>query len=166
MRVFRFGVALILVCMLIGCGSNSKVLKPIGNMDSADNHANSYMVGQIGISTDDVPDHFIAAVKGYLKTELKKCNLLCETEAELERTIDIDITYYRMRSGFTRMMFGVFAGKDGIKSTVRIKDNETNSIIGESEISTFNVMAVGGEEDVARMHAEAIVKFISGNQDT
>jgi len=165
MKVQRLCGLLILIFMLVGCGSNAKILRPINNADFSDNSPQAYSLGKIDISTDEVPEHFVAAVKGYLKSELKKCNLLCQTDSELTRIIDIDITYYRMRSGFSRMMFGMLAGKDGIKSTIKILDNKNDSIVGESEISTFNIMAVGGEDDVARMHAEAIVKFISGNSD-
>ena len=68
-----------------------------------------------------------------------------------------------MRSGFNRMLFGLMAGKDGITSTVTILDSKTGEVIGETDVNTYNVLAIGGEQDIARMHAEEIAKFLSGN---
>lgn len=57
------------------------------------------------------------------------------------------------------MMFGILAGKDGIASEVSVRDN-AQKVIGSSTVSTFNVMAVGTEEDIAHMHAEEIAKTL------
>ena len=73
--------------------------------------------------------------------------------------IDIKVIEFRMRSGVTRMMFGIFAGKDGIASEVSVRDS-SQKVLGSSTVSTFNVMAVGGEEDIARMHAEEIARTL------
>ena len=60
------------------------------------------------------------------------------------------------------MMFGVFAGKDGINSTVKVYSPDGHTVLGSSEVSSYNVMAVGSQDDIARMHGEEIVKFLSG----
>ncbi len=67
-----------------------------------------------------------------------------------------------MRKGMTRMMFGVFAGKDGIDSTVNVYSPDGSQVLGSSEVSSYNVMAVGSQDDIARMHGDEIVKFLSG----
>lgn len=95
-----------------------------------------------------------------LKNELSKANRLAASGQTDAVAIDIKIVAYRMRSGFSRMMFGVLAGKDGIESEVTMRDPKTGAVLGSSTVSTFNVMAVGGQEDVARMHAEEIGKFV------
>jgi hypothetical protein len=61
-------------------------------------------------------------------------------------------------------MFGIFAGKDGVDSTVDVVDARTGKVVGSSTVSSYNVMAVGEQEDVARMHAEEIARFLSGEK--
>lgn len=63
----------------------------------------------------------------------------------------------------TRMMFGIFAGKDGINSTVKVYSPDGGKVLGSSEVNSYNVMAVGSQDDIARMHGEEIVKFLSGD---
>jgi len=164
MKTLRIGALLIIVSLMTGCGSTATVLKPMDNKGPSSDQGTKYSIGLVKVSANDVPDHFVAAVKSYLKLELKKNNLLAD--GGNNRTIDINITNYRMRTGFNRSMFGILAGKDGIKSTVSIKEKQTHSEIGKSEISTYNLTGAGGVDDVARMHAEAIVDFISGEKES
>lgn len=60
-------------------------------------------------------------------------------------------------------MFGVFAGKDGVDSEVIVK-NSTGEVIGKSTVSSYNLMAIGDMQDVARMHAEEIAKFLNAGK--
>jgi len=115
-------------------------------------------------SENTVPEQFLEAIKGYLKAELKKRDMIAEEKSVPDRELAIQVTYYRMRSGFTRMMFGVMAGKDGVTSTVNVLNAKTGEILGTSGVDTYNVLAVGGEQDVARMHAEEIANFLAGKQ--
>jgi NADH/NAD ratio-sensing transcriptional regulator Rex len=103
----------------------------------------------------------IAALRGHLESELRKRSRL-SSAAEGAARVRIDVVNYRMRSGFARSMFGVMAGKDGVGSKVTVLGTSTDEVLGESEVSTFNVMAVGGEDDIARMHGVEIAKFLVG----
>ena len=53
-------------------------------------------------------------------------------------------------------------GKDGVDSTVSVLEMSTNKTIAQSDVSTFNIMAVGDQEDIARMHAGEIAEFLAG----
>jgi uncharacterized protein DUF4410 len=153
-------LGVMLYLSLAACGSSSQFVKPMDNSASTQGTPNKFIVGKVSTKVASVPDHFLSAIKGFLKVELKEKGLFEENESSSSNVIDIEVNYYRMRSGFTRMMFGVFAGKDGVDSTVRITDKETQNIVGELTVSSFNVAAVGESEDVAQMHAEEIAEAL------
>lgn len=63
-------------------------------------------------------------------------------------------------------MFGIMAGKDGMNSTITATAaSDPTRVLGESTVSSYNVMAVGGEDDIPRMHAAEIAKFLAGELD-
>ena len=154
-------IGLIMIIFLISaCGSSTHISK---NVDEAlIVNKTKFNIGNIQCQINDVPEHFLSALKGYLITELKKRNIYTEDITDKPCSINISVNYYRMRTGFTRMMFGVFAGKDGVESTVSIFDPKTNNIRGESNVSSFNMMAIGEMDDIAKMHAEEIAEFVAG----
>lgn len=116
-------------------------------------------------SGKSIPSHFLAAVKGHLGSELAKRQLLAAADGDAAH-VNVIVNTYRMRGGISRAMLGVMAGKDGIGSTVTLLDPSTREVFGQSTVSTFNIMAVGSEEDIARMHAGEIAKFIAGENQT
>lgn len=150
----------VLVLFLTACGSSSQFVKPMELSASTPQTQKKYSVGNVTTKVDSVPDQFMSAIKGFLKVELKEKGLFEENEASSSNVIDIEVNYYRMRSGFTRMFFGMLAGKDGVDSTVKISDKETHNEVGELTVSSFNVAAIGESEDVARMHAEEIAEAL------
>lgn len=155
----RAMVMLVSCVLLAACGSTSLVRQPVEPVSAA----NAVFTVEKPVNAapkdgDQPPDHFLAAIASYVKSELAKSGRLAK-EGDNALTIDIKVTEFRMRTGFTRMMFGIFAGKDGIASEVSVHD-ASGKVIGSSTVSTYNVMAVGGEEDIARMHGEEIVKAL------
>lgn len=150
----------IVALMLSACGSSATISK---NLDSSlIANQSQFKIGKIECQLNDVPDHFLEAIKGHLKSELQKRNLYSNENSNNSCDVNVVLNYYRMRSGFTRMMFGVMAGKDGVESIISIVDPNTNIVVGKSTVSTFNIMAVGEMDDIARMHAEKIAAFIAG----
>ena len=133
-----------LFLFLAACGSSSQFVKPMELSSSTPETPKKYSVGNITTNVDSVPEHFMSAIKGFLKVELKEKGLFAESEANSPYVIDIEVNYYRMRSGFSRMLWGMLAGKDGVDSTVRISDKETHNEVGELTVSSFNVSAIGG----------------------
>jgi hypothetical protein len=162
MRIYlKFSLFLIVLFLLAACGSSAVVNKSMNELPNA-NQA-KYTVDGIKSDVKDVPDHFLAAINGYLEGELKKQDLLAEAGAGNPYKINIIVTDYRMRSNMSRVMLGALAGKDGVESHVTVMDPVTGEVVGESTVSTFNVTAVEGMDDVAEMHAEEIAKFVSGD---
>jgi hypothetical protein len=152
---------LALGAMLVACGSTSQVRQPVEPLVAA----NALFVVQKPMSAvakdgDQPAEHFMNAVASYLKSELAKSGRLAK-DGDDALKVDIKVTEFRMRSGFTRQMFGIFAGKDGISSEVSVVDAQ-GKVRGQSSVSTYNVLAVGSEEDVARMHAEEIAGALQG----
>ena len=155
----RVMVLLVTSVFIAACGSTSQIRQPVEPVTPANAvFLVEKPLNAVAKDSDQPPEHFLNAVASYLKTELAKNNRLAK-EGENALAIDIKVTEFRMRSGFTRGMFGMFAGKDGIASEVSVRE-ASGKVIGNSTVSTFNVMAIGGEEDIARMHAEEIAKTL------
>ena len=119
-----------------------------------------YVAGTLSPGTTDIPTHIVRAVTGHLDAELRKRNLAPGSEADDAIRIDATATYYRMRSGFARMGFGMLAGKDGIRCDVQLVHQKSGKPIGQFQVSSYNLTAIGGEDDVARMLAEEIAKAL------
>ena len=149
---------------LSACGSSSKVTQAVEPVTAA--NAKFVVAPPVNAAPkdgDQPPEHFLAAVAGYVKQDLEKNNRLATGDPQA-LTIDIKVTSYRMRSGFSRTLFGVFAGKDGIASEVSVHD-AAGKVLGSATVSTYNITAIGGEEDVARMHGEEIAKTLFARLD-
>jgi hypothetical protein len=151
------------VLLLIGCGTSQSVKKSIAPSQTVTKIR--YQIGQIEDPKNLVPEHLRTSILAYLKKELQAKGLLPGEGEQPTRQVKITIESYRMRSGFTRQIFGIFAGKDGVTANVSITDLVTGETLGESVVSSFNLAAVGGEEDIARMEGEAIARFLSGKED-
>lgn len=154
-------LAIVALSALLGaCGSTAVIRQPVAAMPATSNFTVGALTNAAPKDGDQPPEHFLNAVQGHLRGELSKENKLAAKDDATAAQVDVKIVSYRMRSGFSRMMFGVLAGKDGIDSEVTIKDAKTGQLLGASTVSSYNVMAVGGEEDVARMHGQEIAKFV------
>lgn len=153
-----------LACLLFlsGCGGSATAIQPIPSatlMGSGSAPA-KYTVGTVSAGKTEIPGHVINAVTGHLGAELRKRGLAAAPEDGDAIRIDATTTYYRMRSGFSRMMVGIFAGKDGIKCDVQLVNNKSGEAVGRFEVSSYNLTAVGGEDDVARLLATEIAKAL------
>lgn len=161
MALLRFASLLATVALLpllTACGSSSTAIRPTGPAGTFDKANARYSAGTISAGTTEIPTHILNAVAGHLDAELRKLGLAA-TDGEGIR-LDATTTYYRMRSGFSRMMVGVFAGKDGIECDVRLVDGATGQPVGDFKVKAYNLTAVGGEDDVARMLASEIAKAL------
>lgn len=156
----RRALAIFVISVLVAaCGSTSQIRQPVEPVSAATAvFSVEKPVNAVPRDSDQPAEHFLNAITSYLKSELAKNGRLAKEGDEALR-IDIKVTEFRMRSGVSRMMFGIFAGKDGIASEVSVRDS-SQKVLGSSTVSTFNVMAVGGDEDIARMHAEEIAKTL------
>lgn len=148
-----------LIFVLTGCGSSSSVMQPMPKATAMGEAPAKYFAGEFSPGSTDIPSHILNAIKGHLDATLQKNALAAQSEYVNRLRIDGTVTYYRMRSGFSRMMFGVFAGKDGVECEIRLID-PAGKTVGKLKVESHNMMAVGSEDDVARMLAEETVKAI------
>ncbi|TLZ35582.1 MAG: DUF4410 domain-containing protein [Gammaproteobacteria bacterium] len=141
------------------CGSSQAVVR---QMDRGSAVLTKFRVETIDDhSGSAVPSTFLTEIRSYLESDLTQHHLNA-SEGEAANRIRIEVVSYRMRGGVTRAMFGMMAGKDGVESKVTVLPPTAPQVLGETNISTYNVMAVGGADDIARMHADAILKFLTG----
>jgi predicted component of type VI protein secretion system len=164
--IYKTVAAVALCAMLAACGSTAVVKQPVAVMPVTSSFAVGSLINAAAKDGDQPPEHFLSAVQGHLKNELAKESRLAAQPEASSAVVDVKVVSFRMRSGFARAMFGVFAGKDGIESEVTIRDAKSGQVLGSSIVSSFNVMAIGGEEDVARMHGQEIAKFVLNKAPT
>jgi hypothetical protein len=124
----------------------------------------TYQLSDIEDPKNLVPEHIRAGILSYLKKDLQTKGLLPSTGELATRHVKISVLSYRMRSGFSRMMFGILAGKDGISTNVSVIDPISGEVLEETEVASYNLMAVGSEEDIAQMQGEEIAKYLSGSK--
>lgn len=141
---------------LSGCSSTTKITKPFSPTESA-----SFSNIEVIYEATSAPKHFTLAVQSYLEQELRNNNAFSD---DSQSKVTIQVVNYRMRSGFSRAMVGIFAGKDGIDSEVVVTNAVTGDVIGKSNVSSFNMTAIGGMDDVAKMHAKEIARFLLGEK--
>jgi hypothetical protein len=153
-----------LACLLLlsACGGSSTAIQPMPNTATGAGSSGpaKYAAGTLSAGKTEIPAHIVSAVTGHLDAELRKRNLAPVSETDRTIRIDATATYYRMRSGFSRMMVGIFAGKDGIECDVHLVDKASGQEIGQFKVKSYNLTAVGGEDDVARLLADEIVKAL------
>lgn len=161
MRYFIYkSVYVFLFCVFMtGCGSQMTIKQPL-QQTVTQVHAKYKLKTDISESTKEAPEHFWAAVQGHVKSELSKRHLLAEPEDNAAQIANIVMTNYRMRSGFSRQFFGILAGEDKAEAEVTVLDAE-GKVLGRSIVTSYNVMAIGNENDISRMLAEKIVMFLA-----
>jgi len=163
MNLKNLFIAVAAAAVLTACGGSAKVTKSFSDDAVATIKSQKLELRDVKVSAEDVPDHFVSAMKGHLKNELKMRGLLAGDSNTQAAVIDLDVTYYRMRGGITRMMFGILAGKDGVEAEIKILEHGTNNVLTTLTASSYNVMALGGPDDVAQMFAEEAAVAIEEN---
>lgn len=146
---------------LSGCGSSSSMTQPLAPATAMGAQPPLYYAGDFSAGTTEIPAHILNAIKGHLDAELQKNGIAGAADYTNRLRIDGTVTYYRMRSGFTRAMFGVFAGKDGVTCAVKLVDGR-GATVGGLTVESYNMLAIGSEDDVARMVATETVKALKG----
>ena len=157
-------IPMLLVIALTACGSSMKVTRPLADADTASG-GHIYRIANIETQVDEVPPQFLSAINTHLTAELNEHDRLGEEADIATHSVGILVNDYRMRHSASRFFLGVLAGKDGVKSRVTVTDLQTGELLGESEVSTYNITAIGSPDDVARMHAAEIARFLIGPSD-
>ena len=119
-----------------------------------------YLVGTITVTDEAIPESFQTALKTHLEEELGKAGRLAKS-AGSARKVQLTLSDYRMRGGATRILTGVLSGADKVTAAVSVTD-KSGQVIGESQVTSSNSLAVGGPDTLAKMAAEEIAKFLIG----
>ena len=161
MKFFSHITFFVVALLSFGCAS-SHVSKIKLSVEPYASNA-KYEVGEIvNKSSREISEDFISEVLRVLKADLEYQKILANEIAPATRKVEITITSYRMRSDFSRSMFGIFAGRDSVKSSVRVTDTGTGRVIGSADVSAYNMLAVGDEKSLARMYAYEILELQKG----
>lgn len=154
---------LLFLAVLLSFGCASSHVSKIKISPTPQDSNIKYEVGEISNKTSKkISEDFISEVLRVLEADLEYQKTLASEINPATRKVDITITHYRMRSDFTRGMFGIFAGKDSVKSSVRVTDASTGKVIGSANVSAYNMLAYGDEKSLARMFAYEILELQKG----
>lgn len=153
-RQFALVLALLGILVLSACGTSSQVTQ---RYSAAANDQFAYTIdNRGGMSAEN-----LATLRSALDSQLRAAGLLAATAASAERRVTITINEYRMRHGAARALVGIMAGKDTIRSTVKVVASD-GKVLGSSEIDSGNATAWGTTGGMVEGHAEEIVNFLRG----
>jgi hypothetical protein len=151
--------------LFAACGSTSKVLDRMDNPATLSDLPNRYIVGKVYSSIQNVPEPFISSISENVMAELKEKNLYEENKTAPANIVNIEIINYRMRNQINRFVLGLLAGKDGVKTIVRIVERDSKKQIGKVYVSSYNLTNLGGEDHISSSLSEKIVATLSGESD-
>ncbi len=160
MKLIRIFLITFLSLLLFYCGSVTKIFKPLDPTIFQEGKVVNYEILKIEPGETNSPKHFLIALDSYLEVRLKEYGLMYEGDKNLQVKIEVDA--YRMRKGFIKKALGIFGGKDGVQSYIKIIDKVTGKVIGEAAINTSNIGSSTTIDDMARLHANKIANFLYG----
>jgi hypothetical protein len=153
-RSFAIALALFAALVLPACGTSSHV-----------NQRYAPAAGDQFAYTIENPGGMIAedltTLRTSLDSQLRAAGLLAATPSGAERKVTITINEYRMRHGAARALVGIMAGKDTIRSTVKVVD-ANGRVLGATEVDSGNSTAWGTTDGLIEGHAEEIANFLRG----
>lgn len=151
--------ALLLMLVLVAaCNNVSKLDEPVGLSHAGKLKTYKYDVNVVS-SSQEMPQPLLDTLKADLEKVLAERHMLHAGKDTNVLRLDVDVNYYRMRSGATKFFLGALAGRDGIDSEIKLRAPSGDKI-GKAAIQTSNLTVLMSPEEVARMHAEAIADFL------
>lgn len=152
--MLKLTAVLLLSLFLTACGTSSQVRSDYAR--AADDRFTYDVVNTGGMS-----EEALGIFQERLTAALQERGQLAESNGSDARTIRVEITNYRMRHGSARALVGIMAGRDSIRSDVRILD-AGGTVLGEIEIDSGNSTAWGTSRGLIQGHAQEIVDFATG----
>lgn len=150
-----------LICLLLtGCGSvKSNVILHY--------HADRNLTITYSLSAKElveVPAEVLETMRSQIRAGLSDRNLLATKDEDKFLKADILITEYRMRSNAARLLVGIMAGCDTIKSKVTIVDSSSEKTVGQSVFESNECAAWGVSAQVIEAHTKKVIDYLSGRQ--
>lgn len=154
---------LCLFLIFTGCGSSIKQVHLKESM--IDNYEGyKFELGNIETDLKSVPSYIIERLDHEINIKIKENGLLADASgSENVLKLNVNIKKYKDRGGFSRFMWGVFAGSDHMESEVTILKKPDNLIIADATIRTYNATALGSMDYIVKKHAEEIIDFVKNN---
>lgn len=106
----------------------------------------------------------VTILRNRLTDQLAKNGLLAPATDASARTLEVNVTNYRMRHGSARALAGIFAGKDNIQSTTKIKEANNGGAISEFAVESTNPSAWGTSRGLIEEHADTVVQTLKGKR--
>lgn len=157
MSFYKYILLALFTALAVGCASGVKRLDTAGEdptyVLSKDRQVEDVT---ISLSAEAQKKHaknlkFSAhELKDTVHRALESQQLVSESESELP-TVDILVTNMRVRSNFSAVAFGFFAGADAIEGDVSVKDS-SGKVLNQFTVSTsYALGGLAGGQDSARM---------------
>jgi hypothetical protein len=109
----------------------------------------------------EVPTEVLETMRSQIKSGLSDQNLLATKNEDRFLQANILITEYRMRPDAARLLVGIMAGCDTIKTEVIIADSSDEKTVGKSEFKSNECAAWGVSAQVIKAHTKKIVDYLS-----
>ncbi len=155
-------LAITTLFVLTACGGNTIAQKPL-LLSSQEKPSFAIETVTQKVSDKTVPDDILTMVKDSTQNELRQAGYL-NTDNPLYK-VDVTLIEYRMRNTFNRVMWGVMAGSDKLRSVVVVKDRAGNTV-GEATVGNFDATALaGGKGTVTAAHGKEIAYFLMGRKN-
>ena len=148
------GMIIVLSLILCGCSTTSKI------RDSYAYDASDKFTYQVN-NPDEMTEEGVAILKARLDSRLASLGKLSDGTEPNARKININITSYYMRHAAARVMVGIMAGADTIKSVVVITDAEGKEL-GRIDLYSQNITILGTAKGLIEGHADKVVDFVTG----
>lgn len=153
-RSFATVLALLSALALAACGTSSQVVQ---RYTPAAGEQFAYTIENPG---GMIPED-LQTLRTSLDGQLRAAGLLAATPSSAQRKVTITIDEYRMRHGAARALVGIMAGKDTIRSTVKVTD-ANGRVLGSTQVESGNSTALGTTDGLIEGHAEEIANFLRG----
>jgi len=144
----------LLAFALAGCGTSSQVRADYARATS---DKFTYEV----VNTDGMAEEGLTILTSRLDALLAERGQRAAGSEPDAKKLTIEITNYYMRPGAARWLVGIMAGRDSLRSSVRITD-AAGTVVGHTEINTKNATAFRTTDGLIADHAQEIVDFATG----
>lgn len=144
----------LLAFALAGCGTSSQVRSEYARAAS---DKFTYEV----VNTDGMAEEGLTILKSRLDALLAERGQRAVGSEPDAKKLTIEITNYYMRPGAARWLVGIMAGRDSLRSSVKVTD-AAGTVLGSTDINTMNATVFRTTDGMIEDHAQEIVDFATG----
>lgn len=153
MKGIRVTVAAIALAALSACSTTSV-------MHSGYRVAEAQTFSYEITNTSEMSVAGLALLRDSLDQQLSDRRLLAVNGDPEALKVDVRINNYYMRNGAARFLVGIMAGRDNIRSTVKVLRADGQQM-GHFEVESYNATALGTSSGLVEKHAKEIVDRVA-----